>query len=107
MLDMRRPPRVTQSDAIFSVILVSSPFNLTDEESSGTSKDSFLRIWIVVLTVITYYPFFIYIKHCFYGTFKFHQDLRQISLLVNYDSTRFYQKESVNDSFNMNIMIFF
>lgn len=54
MLDMRRPPRVTQSDAIFSVILVSNPYNLPDEESllqsSGTSNNSFLRIWIVVLT---------------------------------------------------------
>lgn len=50
MLDMRRPPRVTQSDAIFSVILVSNPYNLPDEESSGTSNNSFLRIWTVVLT---------------------------------------------------------
>lgn len=90
MLDMRRPPRVTQSDAIFSVILVSNPYNLPDEESllqsSGTSNNSFLRIWIVVK-----------IHHNFSDTF---------SLLVNYDSIRFYQKESVNESLNMNIMIF-
>jgi hypothetical protein len=46
MLDMRRPPRVTQSDAIFSVILVSSPFNLTDEEVKHT--------WIIEIILYNY-----------------------------------------------------